>query len=164
MLEKAENVTSLSFTRPTTPEVAGKQALLAGADTSAILLWAAGSDDSFGYHFLGRGAFNIDLACSEGQPVVEGDVVEEDEQPGTEVGSAVPLLTAGPSISPLEVFSVSPSSAPAPPVTAQPADGSATSGALPRLPRAVVGFVHRFAGAAALGVVAVESFFAFAVL
>ncbi|CAN0456564.1 unnamed protein product [Ectocarpus sp. 12 AP-2014] len=167
VLEKDENITSLSFTRPTTPEVAGKQALLAGADTSAILLWAAGSDDSFGYHFLGRGAFNIDLACSEDQPVVEGDVVEEvegDEQPGTEAGSAVPLLTEGPSTSPFTVFSVSPSSAPAPPFTAQPADGSTTSGALPRVPTAVVGFVYRFAGAGALGVAAIKVFFTFAVL
>lgn len=166
VLEKAENVTSLSFTRPTTPEVAGKQALLAGADTSATLLWAAGSDDSFGYHFLGRGAFDVDLACSEGQSVVEGDVMEEegDEQPGTEAGSALPLLTEAPSTSPFVVFSASPSSAPAPPFTAQPADGSTTNGALPWLPRAVVGFVHRFAGAAALGYVAVEVFFAFAVL
>ncbi|CAM9374298.1 unnamed protein product [Ectocarpus sp. 12 AP-2014] len=174
VLEKDENVTSLSFTRPTTPEVAGKQALLAGADTSAILLWAAGSDDSLGYHFLGRGAFNVDLACLEDQPVVEGDVVEGDvvegdvvegdEQPGTEAGSAVPLLTEGPSASPFTVFSVSPSSAPAPPFTAQPADGSTTSGALPRVPTAVVGFIYRFAGAAALGFAAVEVFFTFAVL
>ncbi|CAM9468992.1 unnamed protein product, partial [Ectocarpus sp. 6 AP-2014] len=37
VLGKNENVTSLSFARTTTPEVAGKQALLAGADTSAIL-------------------------------------------------------------------------------------------------------------------------------
>ncbi|CAN0380918.1 unnamed protein product [Ectocarpus sp. 8 AP-2014] len=163
VLEKDENVTSLSFTRPTTPEVEGKQALLAGADTSAILLWAAGSDDSFGYHFLGRGAFNIDLACTEDQPVVEGDVVEEDaaaegdEQSGTEAGRAVPFLTEGPSTSPFTVFS-------APPFTAQPADGSTTSGALPRVPTAVVGFVCRFAGVAALGFAAVEVFFAFAVL
>ncbi|CAB1105199.1 unnamed protein product [Ectocarpus sp. CCAP 1310/34] len=169
VLERDENVTSLSFTRPTIPEVSGKQALLAGADTSAILLWAAGSDDSFGYHFLGRGAFSIDLACSEGQPVVEGNVVEEDvvegdEQLGTEAGSAVPLLTEGPSTSPFTVFSVSPSSAPAPPFTAQPAGGSTTSGALPRVPTAVVGFVYRFAAAAALGFAAVEVFFAFAVL
>ncbi|CAM9412834.1 unnamed protein product [Ectocarpus sp. 4 AP-2014] len=164
VLEQDENVTSLSFTRPTTPEVAGKQALLAGAETSAILLWAAGSDDSFGYHFLGRGAFNIDLACSEDQPLVEGDVLEGDEQPGTEAGIAVPLLTAGPSTSPFTVFSVSPSSAPAPPFTAQPADGSTTSGALPGVPTAVVGFVYRFAGAATLGFAAVEVFFTFAVL
>ncbi|CBN79328.1 conserved unknown protein [Ectocarpus siliculosus] len=169
VLKKDENVTSLSFTRPSTPEVAGKQALLAGADTSAILLWAAGSDDSFGYHFLGRGAFNSDLACTEDQPVVEGDVVEEDavegdEQSGTEVGRAVPLLTEGPSTSPFTMFSVSPSFAPAPPFTAQPADGSTTSGALPRVPTAVVGFVCRFAGVAALGFAAVEVFFAFAVL
>lgn len=96
--------------------------------------------------------------------VVEEDVVEGDEQPGTEAGSAVPLLTEGPSTPPFTVFSVSPSSASALPFTAQPADGSTTSGALPQVPTAVVGFVYRFAGAATLGFAAVKVCFAFAVL
>lgn len=135
VFERADNVTSLSFTRPMTPEVNGKNALLDGAGTTAILLWAAGPDDAFGYHFLGRGAFAVDLVCSEVQLPVEEE--EPDlEVVGTEPGIAAPL-TQAPSVSPeLLAFSASPTVAPASPFTPQPIDGSDSSGALPRFHRA----------------------------
>ncbi|CAM9648209.1 unnamed protein product, partial [Scytosiphon promiscuus] len=133
--ENVDNVTSLSFTRPMTPAVDVKVALLDGAGNTTILLWAAGPDDAFGYHFLGRGAFAVDLACSEIQLAVdEGGPGSEFAATAAGVGNPT---TGAPSMSPdLLVFTASPTVAPAPPFTPQPVDGSTSSGALPRFPRA----------------------------
>ncbi|CAM9590354.1 unnamed protein product [Hapterophycus canaliculatus] len=136
VFERVDGVTSLSFTRPMTPEVGGKNALLTGTSNSTILLWAAGPDDAFGYHFLGKGAFTFDLMCPDAQP----------PDSGTEAGVAEPgttnPFTQAPSVSPevLE-FSTSPTVAPVVPLTLQPVDDSTSGGALPRFHRAGGGLV-----------------------
>lgn len=133
-LERVENSTSLSFTRPITPKSVGKQPLFPDSGGELVtLLWAAGPGDTFGYHFLGRGAFTVDLLCADGQPAVE--LEQPFATPDPEIvatqASSLPSVTAAPSISPPEIlaFTVSPTSAPTSPFTPQPFDGRATSGA-----------------------------------
>lgn len=129
-LEKVGNETSLSFTRPMQPAVDGKQTLPSESGIPTILLWAAGTDPTFGYHF-GRGAFTVDLVCADDQTVVD------EEQPSSEIVStepgSAPPLTLAPSLSPdVLMFTVSPTVAPA--LTPPPqVVGDSTSGAMPRL-------------------------------
>eukprot|EP00903_Cladosiphon_okamuranus_P015615 g14419.t1 len=129
-LERVESSISMSFTRPMMPLGVGKQPLFPESGEPLVLLWATGPDDAFGYHFLGRGAFTVDLLCvaSPTQPMAEEGV-------GPIEASSPPPLTQAPSISPPEVleFTVSPTSAPTSALPPQASDGSATSGALPGL-------------------------------
>lgn len=115
------------------PLVDGKNDLPGGVNTTAILLWAAGPDDAFGYHYLGRGAFSVDLVCSGAPLPVDEDESGSEEEPGSEFlvteAGIVGRPTEAPSASPeMLVFSASPSVAPVSPLTPQPVDGS-TSGA-----------------------------------
>lgn len=136
VLTKGGDGTAMSFTRPITPESAGKQSLFPTSDGPVTLLWAAGPDDTFGYHFLGRGAFTVDLLCEAiSQPVEEVGpplATLEPEIVATVAGS-IPPLTEAPSMSPAEVLALtfSPTSAPTSPFPPLPFDGRATSGALP---------------------------------
>lgn len=133
-LEKVGNETSLSFTRPMTPTVAGKQALPSSeSSTPAIPLWAAGSDLTFGYHSLGRGAFTVDLLCAEDQTAVDEEEGPGSEIVGTEPGSPSPLLTLAPSLPPdVLTFTASPSVAPVSTSPRQEVEDN-TSGAVPRV-------------------------------
>lgn len=164
-LERVGNNTSMSFTRPSSPEGAGKQPLFPESGDLVTLLWAAGPDETLDYHFLGRGAFTVDLLCADGQTAVEVEQPFATPDPdivATGAGIGLPL-TGAPSMSPPEVvaFTVSPTSAPSsllPPP--QRSDGSATSGALPGLLQARVGGLfggHRsdFVRAMAFGLFAV---------
>lgn len=142
-LERVGNDTSLSFTRPTyrDEEASGRQALFSNSSDHAIMLWAADSAETLGYHFLGRGAFSVDLLCVE--PADQIEEGEEEEQRGrglpfepTMAGSA-PFLTEAPSVSPDVLFiSVSPTAAPISLFAPQSADGGTTSGGSPSLPAA----------------------------
>lgn len=143
--ERVGNNTSMSFTRPTIPAGEGKQLLFPGDPVTMI--WAAGTDDTYGesigYHFLGRGAFTVDLLCAS--------VV------ATGASNAMPL-TEAPSMSPRAVgFTVSPTSAPTSPLLPVPLDDGMSSGALAGLLQdggSVFG-VRSFARAMAFGLVAI---------
>lgn len=162
VLERVGNNTSMSFTRPTSPEGVGKQPLFLESGDHVTLLWAAGPEDTFGYHFLGRGAFTVDLLCADSQTVVDVNQPFETPDPAivpTAAGSGLPF-TEVPTMSPLDVllFTVSPTPAPTSPQPPQPADGSNTSGALPGLLQAGGGFIGLhigFARAMAFGLFAV---------
>lgn len=150
-LERIENGTSMSFTRPMTPLGVGKQPLFPASGEPVVLLWAAGPDDAFGFHFLGRGAFTVDLLCAAPptQPMTEEEV-------GPTEASSAPPLTEAPSMSPPDVleFTISPTSAPTSALPPQASDGSATSGALPGLMQAgggLLGLRSVFARAMAFG-------------
>lgn len=162
-LEKVGDSTSMSFTRPSTPDSVGKQPLFPASGDLVTLLWAAGPDDAFGYHFLGRGAFTVDLLCAASQPVVEVEQPFATPDPIiVATGAGIfPPLTEAPSMTPPEVlmFTVSPTSAPTsafPPQ--QLLEDGTTSGALPGLLQAggsVFGLRIDFARAMAFGVFAI---------
>lgn len=141
-LEKVGNETSMSFTRPMKPTVAGKQALPSSeSSTPTILLWAAGSDVTFGYHSLGRGAFTVDLLCADDQTAEVDEEQPDSEIVTTEPGSAPPLFTLAPSLSPgFLAFTASPSVAPVITPPQQEVDDT-TNGAVPRVLQAGGGFL-----------------------
>lgn len=128
-LERAGKTTSMSFTRPASPE--GKQTLFPDLGNSpTMLLWAAGPEDEFSYHYLGRGAFTVDLLCVP--PVLQRDHTVDP--------------TEAPSTTPPDVFAftVSPTSAPTSIPRPPPSGGGGiTSGALPGLLQAGGGLLGR---------------------
>ena len=152
-LERVGDSTSMSFTRPSTPESLGKQPLFPATGDPVTLLWAAGPDDAFGYHFLGRGAFTVDLLCTSNQ--LDVDV----EQPFPTGASTVVPLTEAPSMTPPEVlaFTVSPTSAPTSPFPPRSLDDGTTSGApgLLEVGGSLFGLPGDFARALAFGVFAI---------
>lgn len=100
-VEKAVEVTSLSFSRPTTPVGEGKLPLLANAGAPTTIIWAFGTSETFDYHFpKGRGAFSFDLLCSA---MTSRKGISRNAPGGVSV-------TPSPLVSPMEHFTAGPSS------------------------------------------------------